>query len=362
VAIYDTVNPIGEYKAFYLELAAKLAGERGVLSIIDLGCGSGQLTCELAKQGHHLIGVEPSEAMLQLARQRAANELVEPSDVMLGLARKRATNELVEPLVADVKPLTADVKPLVADSTCDLPSRSISPVEWLHGGAQNLGAFEADLAVMTGHVAQFFLEDESWQQALRSIHGALKPGGHLAFECRNPLVQPFLKASRQVAQRESQVSLRISEHAECPEDAEYSEHSKHTEYSENTKHSKHTEYSENTKHTKHSKHSEHAEYAEHIDWPSDTNRRKVFDPLAGAVEWWFHLLSVEGERVLYEIHYLFESTGEKAISVNELRFRSREELQKSLADAGFTVECVYGNWDFQLADVDSPEFIFLARS
>ncbi len=287
VAIYDTVNPIGEYKAFYLELAAKLAGERATLSIIDLGCGSGLLTCELAKQGHHLIGVEPSEAML-------------------GLARKRATNELAEPLAVD--------------STCGSLSRSISPVKWLHGGAQNLGAFEADLAVMTGHVAQFFLEDESWQQALRSIHGALKPGGHLAFECRNPLVQPFLKASRQMAQRKSQISSQVSEH------------------------------------------SEHSEYIEHIDWPSDTNRRKVFDPLAGAVEWWFQLLSVEGERVLYEIHYLFESSGEKAISVNELRFRSRDQLQKSLVDAGFTVECVYGNWDFQLADGNSPEFIFLART
>lgn len=276
VAIYDSVNPIDEYKAFYLELAAKLAGERGRLAIIDLGCGSGQLTCELAKQGHHLIGVEPSEAML-------------------GLARERATNELV--------------KPLAADSICGSRSRSNSPVKWLHGGAQNLGAFEADLAVMTGHVAQFFLEDESWQHALRSIYGALKPGGHLAFECRNPLVQPFLKASRQVAQRES-------------------------------------EYID----------------SEHIDWPSDTNRRKVFDPLAGAVEWWFQLLSVDGDRVLYEIHYLFESTGEKAISVNELRFRSRDELQNSLMDAGFTIGCVYGNWDFQLAEVDSPEFIFVAQA
>ncbi|MDQ5936960.1 MAG: hypothetical protein QG574_4300 [Cyanobacteriota bacterium erpe_2018_sw_21hr_WHONDRS-SW48-000092_B_bin.40] len=286
VAIYDTVNPIGEYKAFYLELAAKLAGDRGTLSIIDLGCGSGQLTCELAKQGHHLVGVEPSDAML-------------------GLARKRATNELAEPLAAD--------------STRTSQSRSISPVKWLHGGAQNLGAFEADLAIMTGHVAQFFLEDESWQQALRSIHGALKPGGHLAFECRNPLVQPFLRASRQMAQRESQISELVSENSDC------------------------------------------SEQFEHIDWPSDTNRRKVFDPVAGAVEWWFQLLSVEGERVLYEIHYLFESTGEKAISVNELRFRSRDELQNSLIDAGFTVDCVYGNWDFQLADGDSPEFIFVAR-
>lgn len=267
VAIYDTVNPIAEYRAFYIELAAKLAGARQVSSIIDIGCGSGQLTCELAKQGHHLIGVEPSSAMLNLARRRAATDLV----------------------------------------AAELTAADIGTVEWIHGGAQSLGQFEADLAIMTGHVAQFFLEDEIWHGALASIHKALKPGGYLVFESRNPIVQPFLMASRQTADQES--------------DRE----------------------------------------SDHIDWPSETNRRRVIDPVAGAVEWWFQLLSVEGDRVLYEIHYLFEKTGEKAISTNELRFRTRGELEASLAAAGFTVERVYGNWDFQLAEADSPEFIFVAR-
>lgn len=271
VAIYDTVNPIAEYRAFYIELAAKLAGARQVSSIIDIGCGSGQLTCELAKQGHHLIGVEPSSAMLNLARRRAATDLV----------------------------------------AAELTAADIGTVEWIHGGAQSLGAFDADLAVMTGHVAQFFLEDEIWHGALASIYNALKPGGNLVFESRNPIVQPFLKASRQTADQESV-------------------HGSDRE-------------------------------SDHVDWPSETNRRKVFDPVAGAVEWWFQLLSVEGDRVLYEIHYLFEKTGEKAISTNELRFRTRGELEATLAAAGFTVECVYGNWDFQLAEADSPEFIFVAR-
>lgn len=267
MAIYDTVNPIAEYRAFYIELAAKLAGARQVSSIIDIGCGSGQLTCELAKQGHHLIGVEPSSAMLNLARRRAATDLV----------------------------------------AAELTAADIGTVEWIHGGAQSLGAFDADLAIMTGHVAQFFLEDEIWHGALASINQALKPGGYLVFESRNPIVQPFLMASRQTAVQES--------------DRE----------------------------------------SDHVDWPSETNRRLVFDPVAGAVEWWFQLLSVEGDRVLYEIHYLFEKTGEKAISTNELRFRTRGELEATLAAAGFTVECVYGNWDFQLAKADRPEFIFVAR-
>jgi hypothetical protein len=44
----------------------------------------------------------------------------------------------------------------------------------------------ADLAVMTGNVAQVFLTDEDWAQALQGITAALRPGGCLAFETRRP--------------------------------------------------------------------------------------------------------------------------------------------------------------------------------
>ena len=73
VAVYDTVNPIAEYETFYLDLAAKLSAS----SIIDIACGTGLLTCELAKRGHRLIGVDPSNAMLALARRRACGGQVE---------------------------------------------------------------------------------------------------------------------------------------------------------------------------------------------------------------------------------------------------------------------------------------------
>lgn len=39
---------------------------------------------------------------------------------------------------------------------------------------------------MTGNVAQVFLEDEPWEATLRSLHAALRPGGRLAFDSRNP--------------------------------------------------------------------------------------------------------------------------------------------------------------------------------
>jgi SAM-dependent methyltransferase len=132
VAIYDSVN---SYEAdaqpgFYLKLAAEL----GAKSIVDLGCGTGLITCEFARRGHQVIGVDPSPAMIAVARRR---------------------------------------------TTCD-------GVRWIVGDASALGTPEADLAIMTGHVAQFFLTDESWLAALIALRDALRPGGRLAFETRNP--------------------------------------------------------------------------------------------------------------------------------------------------------------------------------
>jgi SAM-dependent methyltransferase len=183
VAIYDSVNPIAEYETFYLDLASKLSAS----SVIDIGCGTGLLTCALAKRGHRLIGVEPSKAMLEVARRRACNE----------------------------------------------------QVEWIEGDALGLGERRADLAIMTGHVAQFFLDDEGWHSALGAIREALLPGGHIAFESRNPLVQPW--ADEKVD--------------------------------------------------------------DHVDWPSRTSRRRVDDPVAGRIEWWTEILVVEDDRVRTEIHY-----------------------------------------------------------
>jgi len=110
VAVYDTVNPIAEYETFYLDLAAKLSAS----SIIDIGCGTGLLTCELAKRGHRPIGVEPSNARLALARRRHCGE----------------------------------------------------QVEWIEGDALRLGEVGADLAIMTGHVAQM-------EQRLGEISGRI---------------------------------------------------------------------------------------------------------------------------------------------------------------------------------------------
>ncbi len=130
VALYDIDNPRGPDTDVYVTLAAELDAQR----ILDLGCGTGLLTRELASPGREVTGVDPASAMLAHARKQPGAERV----------------------------------------------------QWLEGDASALGTPQADLLVMTGNVAQVFLDDANWLKTLAAIHAALRPGGHLAFESRNP--------------------------------------------------------------------------------------------------------------------------------------------------------------------------------
>jgi SAM-dependent methyltransferase len=131
VELYDIDNPRGADTDFYLRHASDLDDRR----ILDLGCGTGLLTRELAAiDGRQVTGVDPSPAMLAVARRHPGADRV----------------------------------------------------RWVEGDSSALGTPEADLVVMTGNVAQVFLEDAEWAATLRDIHAALRRGGHLAFESRNP--------------------------------------------------------------------------------------------------------------------------------------------------------------------------------
>src|SRR5262245_43845379 len=44
---------------------------------------------------------------------------------------------------------------------------------------------------MTANVAQAIVEPLEWTVTLRAIHAAVRPGGHLAFETRNPAVRAW---------------------------------------------------------------------------------------------------------------------------------------------------------------------------
>jgi SAM-dependent methyltransferase len=127
-AVYDAFDGHRDDLDLYLDLVDELAAS----VILDVGCGTGSLAVRLAARGRTVVAVDPAEASLEVARLKG------------GAAK----------------------------------------VRWIHGDATALSALSADLAVMTGNVAQVFLTDENWERALRGIGAALRPSGHLVFETR----------------------------------------------------------------------------------------------------------------------------------------------------------------------------------
>ncbi|RYG74754.1 class I SAM-dependent methyltransferase [Lentibacillus lipolyticus] len=67
-----TEAPYDEWKSFTEAMIVK-AG-RPVSSIIDLGCGTGQITTRLARAGYRVTGVDYSSDMLAIAQKRADKE------------------------------------------------------------------------------------------------------------------------------------------------------------------------------------------------------------------------------------------------------------------------------------------------
>ena len=129
VEMYDLENPLGEDSDFYLNFADQIKAK----IILDLGCGTGLLTRKLATNNRQVFGIDPAQAMLAYARQQ----------------------------------------------------ENADRVIWIEGTAGEIGPKNADLLIMTGNVAQIFLDDSSWMDTLRGIYASLKTGGYLVFESRN---------------------------------------------------------------------------------------------------------------------------------------------------------------------------------
>jgi SAM-dependent methyltransferase len=129
-AIYDDVNrdrtDLDHYEAIVTELGAS--------SVVDVGCGTGVLACRLADKGLDVTGVDPAGASLDVGRAKRPGGLV----------------------------------------------------TWLEGVAADLPPLGVDVATMTGNVAQVFTSDEDWHATLAGIRGAVRDGGHLVFESRDP--------------------------------------------------------------------------------------------------------------------------------------------------------------------------------
>ena len=57
---------------------------------------------------------------------------------------------------------------------------------WIEGTSPILPDASFDVAVMTSHVAQFFVHDDEWKRTLSDLKRSLVPGGRLVFDTRDP--------------------------------------------------------------------------------------------------------------------------------------------------------------------------------
>lgn len=134
-AIYDAVDGDRDDLDHYVAIADDVRAR----SMLDVGCGTGTFACLMACRPLEVTGVDPAAASLDIARAKPG----------------------------------ADV------------------VRWILGDATTLPPLQVDLAVMTGNVAQVFLTDDDWCATLRGVRHALRPGGHLVFEVRDPSIRAW---------------------------------------------------------------------------------------------------------------------------------------------------------------------------
>ncbi|MGE0544855.1 MAG: class I SAM-dependent methyltransferase [Dehalococcoidia bacterium] len=135
-SIYDDCNPWSASDAFYLQLARDIGGP-----VLDVGCGTGMLACRIAAEGLSVVGVDPAEAMLAVARSRPGSERV----------------------------------------------------TWVCSDGQSMRLPQRfDLAYMTGHAFQSLLTDIEIVALLKNVADHLGRDGRFVFETRNPAGMPWL--------------------------------------------------------------------------------------------------------------------------------------------------------------------------
>ncbi len=66
--LYDAIVPPGPCEAFYREEARASGGP-----VLELACGTGRLTLPLARDGHDVVGLDASDAMLAAARRKVTH-------------------------------------------------------------------------------------------------------------------------------------------------------------------------------------------------------------------------------------------------------------------------------------------------
>jgi ubiquinone/menaquinone biosynthesis C-methylase UbiE len=95
-------------------------------------------------------------------------------------------------------------------------------------------------------------------------------------------------------------------------------------------------------------------------WIADFSRETVMLPDGSTVGVHNEIRAVAGELVTYETHIRF-APHDKVVGVDTLRFMGETELARHLADAGFTRQTWYGNWDRSPVGPDTPELIVISQ-
>ena len=146
VQFYDLENEGGADQDYCIAFA------KGARSVLDLGCGTGQVAVALAA-GRNVNGVDPAGAMLDVARGRPGGE----------------------------------------------------SVEWVEADARHvrLGK-EFDLVLLTGHAFQVFLTEQDQRAVLETIAAHLAPEGRFIFDSRNPEAREWLEWVPEESQRSVQ--------------------------------------------------------------------------------------------------------------------------------------------------------------
>ncbi|MDZ5078754.1 class I SAM-dependent methyltransferase [Nesterenkonia sp. HG001] len=130
-AVYDALDP----DRIDLDMYERVVRvEVGATSVLDIGCGTGVFALRLARAGLAVVGIDPAEASIDIARNKPG-----------------------------------------ADA-----------VTWHVGTVTELSSVQVDTVTMTANVAQVFLSDEDFSAALRAAWASLNPGGVIVFEARRP--------------------------------------------------------------------------------------------------------------------------------------------------------------------------------
>ncbi|RRR77352.1 class I SAM-dependent methyltransferase, partial [Streptomyces sp. RP5T] len=77
--------------------------------------------------------------------------------------------------------------------------RGSERVRWIHGDASQLPSLRVDLVTMTANVAQQIVEADAWRETLRGAYAALRTGGRLVFETRDPARRAWEEWNREAS-------------------------------------------------------------------------------------------------------------------------------------------------------------------